>query len=317
MKMKIFSRCPGKIMLTALLLSAFLPTAKAQTISQVSPTRDTVNDFSSYDSIYGPYFNTYPGDATNGVGVFHASDTSVTPGGQHFVGAQSSCLQDSLITASATSLSVTGHVQMTGSGGVSMVDGNSGSASWLGYSRVTVSFNLDKPFNYSLQASTLFVTNQIELAPAAYLVLSRNQYPDVAAFGNSRHAGYTSLPAAGTSSGVLPAGSYTFHAEASESGGVDFIHSPTAENYFVSFTLTVTPVPQPPVITAFIPNGTGAFNLIWNAPQAGNYRVLSSTDLTAWSELIPSSARPSGLNTNVVSAITGSNQGFFRVEYLP
>ena len=317
MKTKILGLCPGKFILTALLLGAFLPAAKAQTISLYAPTRDTVNDLYSADSISGPYLNTYPGDATNDVGAFHVSDTSVTPGWQHLVGAQSTCLQDSLITASATSLSVTGQVQMTGSGGVGMVDGNSGSASWLGYSRVTVSFNLDQPFNYSLQASTLFVTNLIELAPAAYLVLSRAGYPDVAAFGNSRHPGYTSLPAAGTSSGVLPAGSYSFHAEASESGGVDFIHSPTAENYFVSFTLTVTPVPQPPVIMAFTPNGAGAFNLTWNAPQAGNYRVLSSTDLAAWSELIPSSARPSGLNTNAVSAIPVSNLGFFRVEYLP
>jgi hypothetical protein len=306
-----------EIILPVLLLAAFIPAASAQTIFLYAPSRDTVNNLSSGDSDYGPYFNTYPGASTNNVGAFYASNTSATPAGQHFVGAQCTCLQDSLITASATSLSVTGLVQVTGSGGVSMVDGKSGSASWLAYSRVSVSFNLDKPFSYSLQATTLFVTNLIELAPTAYLVLTRAGYPDVAVFGNSRQTGYTPGPPAGTNSGILPAGSYGFRAEAIESGGVDFIHSPTAENYFVSFTLNISPVPQPPVIAALTANGAGTFLLTWNAPQAGNYRVMSSTNLVNWNEYIPSASRPSGANTNSVNVLPGSSCGFFRIQYLP
>jgi len=316
--MKTTCACIKEIILPVLLLAAFIPAASAQTISLGATTRDTWNSLASGDSIYGPYFNSYSGDSTNDVGAFHASDTSVTPAGQHFVGAQSSCLQDSLITASATSLSVTGVVQMTASGGASFLDGNpAGEASWYGYSRVSVSFSIDKQFSYSLQASTLFVTNLVELAPTAYMVLTRAGYPDVAVFGNSRQAGYTPGAPAGTSSGILPAGLYGFHAEAIESGGVDPFHSPTAENYFVSFTLTVTYVPQPPGNVALTPNGAGTFLLVWNAPQAGNYRVMSSTNLTDWLEYIPAASRPSGPNTNTVNVIPGSSCGYFRIQYLP
>jgi hypothetical protein len=317
-KMKTICSYVKESILPVLLLAAFIPAACAQTIFQVSPTRDTYNSLASGDSTYGPYFNSYSGAYTNDVGAFYASDTSVTPAGQHFVSAQSSCLQDSLITASATSLSVTGVVQMTASGGASFLDGiPAGEASWYGYSRVSVSFSIDKPFSYSLQASTLFVTNLTELAPTAYMVLTRAGYPDVAAFGNSRQSGYTPGPPSGTSSGILPAGLYGFRAEAIDSSGVDPFHSPTAENYFVSFTLTVTYVPQPPGNVALTPKGAGTFLLIWNAPQAGNYRVMSSTNLTDWTEYIPVASRPSGPNTNTVNVIPGSSRGYFLIQYLP
>ena len=89
------------------------------------------------------------------------------------------------------------------------------------------------------------------------------------------------------------------------------------EHFLATFNLTVTYVPQPPDKVTFTPNGTGAFNLEWNAPQPGNYRVLSSTNLINWVEAIPAATWPYGLNTNTVSSIPGSNRGFFRVEYVP
>jgi hypothetical protein len=127
----------------------------------------------------------------------------------------------------------------------------------------------------------------------------------------------TAPSASGTSTGVFTNGTYYFIARVHSMTYVDPDHSPMSEHFLVTFNLTVTYVPQPPVIVAFTPNGTGAFNLVWNAPQPGNYRVLSSTNLIDWVETIPAAAWPSGLNTNTVNAIPGLGQGFFRIEYLP
>jgi hypothetical protein len=58
------------------------------------------------------------------------------------------------------------------------------------------------------------------------------------------------------------------------------------------------PIGANPDIAALTPNGAGTFLLTWSAPQTGNYRVLSSTNLTDWIQSIPAASRPSGPNTN-------------------
>src|ERR1039457_2572388 len=144
---------------------------------------------------------------------------------------------------------------------------------------------------------------------------------DIVAHGSAMQEGgvtfLTAPSASGTSTGVFANGTYYFIARVHSATYVDPFNTPMAEHFLVTFNLTVTYVPQPPDRVAFTPNGTGAFNLVWNAPQPGNYRVLSSTNLIDWVEAIPAAAWPSGLNTNAVSVIPGANRGFFRIEYLP
>jgi hypothetical protein len=171
----------------------------------------------------------------------------------------------------------------------------------------------------------LMNTNATETVPIAVVGLDHNgditaALPDIAAYGSITYpGGAASAPSAsGTNTGVFPAGTYYFIARVHSSSGVDTVNTPMAEHFLATFNLSVTYLPpQPPVITAFTPDGAGGFNLIWNAPQAGNYRVLSSTNLIDWAEAIPSAAQPTGLNTNAVSAFPASNAGFFRLEFLP
>jgi hypothetical protein len=307
--------------LSACLLLAAVNAAQAQLTLDI-PTRDVYQDFHSDDSHSGNYANTFPGASTNGLGLFSVNQVDSSPGWQTLVSATATCLQNSTISTSATSLSVTGQLQVSGSGSASQNQAlESGSASWLDYSRVQISFTITQPFNYSLQANTTLLTNALALAPSAFVAFGHASTflsnPDLALYGSSKIYHFAAPSTGGSNSGVLPAGAYAFRAECGESGGLDPSHSPTAENFAANFTLNVTIVPQPPVIMTLTPAGPGTFLLTWTAPQSGSYRVLSSTNLVDWSEYIAPATKSSGVNTNTVNLLPGSPQGFFRIQYLP
>ena len=323
MKTKTFD--PIKIILTGLSLLIFFPAAEAQNLTLQFPTqaRRVLIPFFADDSHGGSFSDTFVA-ITNVAGTFNIIGTEATPGNFDFCGAHCTASQDSTVTATATNLSITGQVEISSAGtAVSLQDG-SGAGVWSGLSEIFIGFTIDLPFTYSLQATTTMDTNLTETVPIAMAGISTggdssSSLPDVVAYGSMAFpSGVVTAPSAsGTNTGVLAAGTYYFIARVHSESSVDPVHSPMSEHFLVTFNLGVTYVPQPPVIMALTPNGAGAFNLIWNAPQPGNYRVQSSADLTTWSELIPVASLPIGLNTNLVSALTASNQGFFRVEYLP
>ena len=332
MKTKIFGLCPGKIILAAFLFTLFAPAAGAQNLTLIFPSdaRRVLIPFGSSDSHGGSYGDTFVA-ITNVAGAFNISGTVSTPGNYDFCGAHCTASQDSTITATATNLSITGQVEISSAGTAVNIEGQpsgngSGSASWAGLSEMFIGFTIDRYFTYSLQATTTMNTNSTETVPIAMVGLdhygdAETSLPDIVVYGSAMQEGggifLTAPSASGTNMGVFTNGTYYFIARVHSASYVDPDHSPMSEHFLVTFNLTVTYVPQPPDRVAFTPNGTGAFNLVWNAPQPGNYRVLSSTNLIDWVEAIPAAAWPSSLNTNAVSAIPGLGQGFFRIEYLP
>lgn len=330
METKIFSLYAGKIILAAFLFTIFVPAAGAQNLTLIFPSdaRRVLIPFGASDSHGGSYGDTFVA-ITNVTGAFNISGTESTPGNYDFCGAHCTASQDSIITATVTNLSITGQVEISSAGTAVIITGQpsgngEGSADWAGLSEMFIGFTIDRSFAYSLQATTTMNTNSTETVPMAYVGLDHygddaSSLPDIVAYGSAmKAAGFVTAPSAsGTSTGVFTNGTYYFIARVHSMTDVDPDHSPMSEHFLVTFNLTVTYVPQPPDRVAFTPNGTGAFNLVWNAPQPGNYRVLSSTNLIDWVEAIPAAAWPYGLNTNTVSAIPGSGQGFFRIEYLP
>ena len=325
MKTKIFSLCPGKIILSAFLLTISVLTADAQTLTLQFPSaaRRVLIPFYANDSHGGGYSDTFA-TFTNVAGAFNISGTESTPNNFDFCGADCTASQDSIITATATNLSITGQVEISSSGSAVSSQFGSGAASWAGLSEMFIGFTIDRYFTYSLQATTTMNTNLTETVPIAMVGISdqgdsSSGLPDILAYGSADLYGtiYTAPSASGTNTGVFTAGTYYIVARVHSMTSVDPLNSPMTEHFLATFNLTVTYVPQPPDKVAFTPNGTGAFNVVWNAPQPGNYRVLSSTNLIDWVEVIPSTAWPYGLNTNTVSAISGSNRGYFRVQYLP
>jgi hypothetical protein len=326
MKTKIYGLCLGKIMLAAFLFAIFAPAAEAQNLTLVFPTqaRRVLIPFYASDSHGGPY-QPFFAAITNVAGTFNISDTESTPASDFYVSAACTASQNSTITSTATNLSITGQVEISSSGSAVSSQLGSGAASWAGLSEMVIGFTIDRYFTYSLQATTAMNTNVTETVPMAYVGLDHNgdnasSLPDIVAYGSAMYPGgtfYTAPSASGTNTGVFTAGTYYFIARVHSMTDVDPANTPMSEHFLATFNLTVTYVPQPPDRVAFTPNGTGAFSVVWNAPQPGNYRVLSSTNLIDWVEAIPAAAWPYGLNTNTVNVIPGSGQGFFRVEYLP
>jgi hypothetical protein len=332
MKTKIFSLYAGKIILAAFLFTIFVPAAGAQNLTLIFPSdaRRVLIPFGASDSHGGGYGDTFVA-ITNVAGAFNISGTVSTPGNYDFCSAHCTASQNSTITSTATNLSITGQVEISSAGTVVSITGQpsgngSGSADWAGLSEMFIGFTIDRYFTYSLQATTTMNTNVTETVPMAYVGLDHygddaSSLPDIAAYGSRMSTGggtfLTAPSASGTNTGVFTAGTYYFIARVHSASSVDPVNTPMTEHFLVTFNLNVAYVPQPPDRVAFTPNGTGAFNLVWNAPQPGNYRVLSSTNLIDWVEAIPAAAWPYGLNTNTVNDIPGSGQGFFRIEYLP
>lgn len=57
--------------------------------------------------------------------------------------------------------------------------------------------------------------------------------------------------------------------------------------------------------------------LLWSAAATGQYRVLSSTDLSQWFQQVPAMVYAAGLNTTDVGPLRPSVSVFFRIEYVP
>jgi hypothetical protein len=322
-KTKILGLGPGKIILAAFLFTMFAPAAGAQNLTLPYEYRRVLIPFYASDSHGGPYQPLFVA-VTNVAGTFNISDTESTPASDFYVSAACTASQNSTITATATNLSITGQVEISSSGSAVSSQLGAGYASWAGLSEMTIGFTIDRYFTYSLQATTTMNTNATEIDPMAYVGLDNDgdpatSLPGIVAYGSMTSPGGvdTAPSASGTSTGVFTAGTYYLVARVHCETTVDPVNTPMADHFLATFNLTVIYVPQPPDRVAFTPNGTGAFNLVWNAPQPGNYRVLSSTNLIDWVEAIPAAAWPYGLNTNVVSTIPGLNRGFFRVEYMP
>jgi hypothetical protein len=330
--LKTNAHCPGPrlILLAAVLFPLLVPAARGQNLTLLQPAlyRRVLIPFYAYDNrpsssqSYQDQFTAI----TNIAGEINFSGIESTPVSFQDVSAACAATQDATVTATATSLSVTGQVEIASSGSAFSSQDTGGAASWTGLSEIIVGFSIDRSFTYSLSVATTMNTNATETFPTAYAGLDTSgdsavSLPNVVAYGALTVPGpqlLTAPSAGGTNTGVLAPGNYYFIARVHTASGVDSTSSPMSEHFLVAFNLSITyPPPQPPVITAFTPDSAGGFNLIWNAPQAGNYRVLSSTDLVAWSELIPAAAAPSGLNTNVVSATAGPGAAFFRIQYLP
>jgi hypothetical protein len=317
------------VLLVELMSLLFVSSAGAQnlTLNFQFPSRRILVPF--YATDYHPLFNGSYQDqfftSTNVAGTFNIDGTEATPFDFTDVSAACNASQNSTITATATNLSITGQVEISASGSVFSSHDSGGGGSWSGLSELYIGFTIDHPFAYSLQVTTAMNTNATETVPIAFAGLAHNGdnpsgLPDIVAYGSTTFPGDTATApsASGTSTGVFTNGTYYFIARVHSSSGVDEVNRPMSEHFLVTFNLSVTYIPpQPPGIVTFAPNGDGTFNLIWTAPQAGNYRVLSSTNLTDWAELVPAASELSGLNTNVVSAVSGSDQGFFRVEYQP
>ena len=318
MKTEIFSLYAGKIILAAFLFTLFAPAAGAQNLTLPYESRRVLIPFYAHDSHgadYQPNLSAY----TNVAGVFNISETASTPSDDFYVSAGCTASQNSTITATATNLSITGQMEISASGSAVNSQLGGGYASWAGLSEMLSGFTIDRYFTYSLQATTTMNTNATESVPIAMVGLSAygdsaSSLPEIVAYGSITYPGgvATAPSASGTNTGVLTAGTYYLVARVHSNSGVDADHSPMSEHFLVTFNLNVTYVPQPPDRVAFTPNGTGAFNLVWNAPQPGNYRVLSSTNLIDWVEVIPSAAWPYGLNTNTINC-----HSRFRPRFLP
>jgi hypothetical protein len=323
MKTKVFRLIFLKIIFPVFLILLSIPATDAQTLTLNSQFLDrrVLNQFYASDShggTYQPYFVAI----TNVDGAFNFSDTESTPVNFYYVSSSSTASQNSTIASTATNLSITGVEEISTSGSAVADMNGEGAGSWSDLSEMVIGFTIDHPFTYSLQVTTTMNTNSVESAPIAVAGIDNHgdveaSLPDIVAYGSMAYPGgsVATPSASGTSTGFLTNGTYYFIARVHSESFVNPDYTPAAEEFKVTFNLNVMYVPQAPVITAFKPNGLSTFNLIWNAPQSGNYRVLSSSNLITWSELIPAAAKPSGMNTNNVSA-NGASE-FFRIQYVP
>jgi hypothetical protein len=313
-----------KTVLAACLGTTLVSAARAQNLTTPYESRRVLIPFYASDS-HGGTYQPLLSATTNDTGAFDYSFTASTPDSFFYVSAGCTASQDSTITATATNLSITGQLEISSSGSAVNSQAGGGYASWAGLSEIVSGFTIDQPFTYSLQVTTSMLTNETETVPTAMVGISDDGdsgsgLPDILAYGSTVDTGGTAHvapSASGTSTGVFSNGTYYLVARVHSNSGVDADHSPMSEHFLATFNLTVSYLPpQPPVITAFTADGTGAFNLAWNAPQPGNYRVVSSTNLLDWIESLPSASYPAGANTNLFpgSAVGGV---FFRVQYLP
>lgn len=207
--------------------AAGLP-APAQTLTVTNRQRPVHQDTYRNDTIIGgggltQSFN--PPDAT-AAGSFNHSNSHADPGTYPLATASSSALHNSTITATPTTLDVTGSLQATTNLATGTSNGgfHSGSASAGMRSQVYVQFTIDAPFQFTLQATTIR-SNQTPPSRSSYVALGQNGTRSspgpsnpLYAFGESvgsagtNALGHTAATEAGTVSGVPPAGTYEFTA---------------------------------------------------------------------------------------------------------
>jgi hypothetical protein len=318
----------GGVLLAVLLGTNFPPATHAQTLTLV-PTvlqRTVFNNLVSFDSHHGNYIGPRFSAESDAAGPFVASDTESTPADDFYVSASNTASQDSTITATDDSLSIVGQLAITCSCTAVQTQNGEGSAIWPGIQAdLHCGFVFALPFSYSLKATTQLNASMLDTACTAMVGISdagveTTSLPNLVAYGSVMFPGGTDHAAlsGGTSTGILPAGRYYFIARVHSATTVEPKDSPVTEAFAASFVLTATAVPpQPPAIVALKSTGAGNFDLVWKAFQPGNYRVQTSADLGAWSELLPAAPRASGLNTNAVGTVAVPGAGFYRIEYLP
>ena len=151
MKTKIFSLYAGKIILATFLFTLFAPAAGAQPLTLPNEYRRVLNSL----FVTGPYGSSNFETDTNVAGSFNVSNTQSTPGFYPDISVASTALQNSTITATPTSLSVTGQVEISSSGSVFGL----ASASRTSLSEMVIGFTIDRYFTYSLQVTTTMNTN--------------------------------------------------------------------------------------------------------------------------------------------------------------
>ena len=132
------------------------------------------NSLYSGDAFGGPYWSSFPGAFNNTNGLFNVNDGESTPPAQQLVNAQGTSLLNSTISASATSLSVTGQLQASLAGTGTTVNGAGAAADWSSYSQVDITFTIDQPFSYSLQATTSQNRNVADQNSTAFVALGHS-----------------------------------------------------------------------------------------------------------------------------------------------
>ena len=301
----------------AALLAVCIPTANAQTLTLAGPVRIAQNALSSGDSLAGPFSSSSPTITSGNAGALSIRQDERTPASQTFLNVATTVAQDSTVTATSTQLHASGLLRLGISGSANLDQfGFGGSASWTLTTTMEFSFSIDQPFAYVLTATTSRPVAG-DLAPSAFVGLggSRDR-TSIGAFGSSSQWGVGASDA-GTFGGILPAGAYALSALAQSSSESTRTGSPISEEFTVSFTLDVTTIPQPLVTVTLAPDGPGLFQLKWDAPQAGVYRILFSSNLKDWTEYTPAATWPAGLNKVPVNVGPGGDLGFFRIQYLP
>jgi hypothetical protein len=248
----------------------------------------------------------------------HAYDNSFSIA---FASANNHIQQNSTISSTSTNLTINGAINYSAgfSGSGSPDDFNVRGVTYgLSASYFYARFIIDQPFAFSLNlnGSASFDCNVGGAGgPGAYIQLTGGAvnyqiYP-------VENGGQISI----TNNSILPAGDYQLQGQVGDTEGFD-VGSVGDFNYnasaSISFALSVTPVQTvaPPVINSLTPSSPGVYQLVWTAPQAGNYRVLSSPDLLNWSESISTASYTAGSNTNLVNAVSPST-GYYRLEFFP
>jgi hypothetical protein len=312
---------------TVFLLATIVQPALAQTIT-VTGASQFVNDDTSgeYDVGVGQDTGDQQIQTNLTSGTFNGSFSQTISGSLGSTHGYIS--QNTTITNNGTTLIISGTLNSLNSSSATADDmGDLGLGGSSPVSTFGVFFDLDQPFYYKLDVNisrsmTLTSDNPVGASSTAYLQFGNPGAGVGATYGWSDFFPDDLYPKAGTTNGVLPAGSCSievamdnsasFNGGATLAGNYSYDSSST-----ITFTLTVSQNNLlAPVITSFTPSLAGSYQLGWTAPQDGNYRIMSSPDLVNWSEAVSSASYSAGANVNLVDAVTDSNTGFYRVEYL-
>jgi hypothetical protein len=317
-----------KARLAVLILALASPALRSQTIvldgwqREIQARLTAQNDLGqSYDSgyVYTNLMDVTPGS--------YQQTNAFTVSGVALAGGNLGVGHDTSVDVSPTSLVVTGAVSVS-KYVMQMNDGTHfGGAGALGQCYASFLFRLNQPCNFTLVASTVHSPykspgtggNACE-SIVEFFGGVQNGFTIDTGFGQTYPQAVTpkTFPDSGTTTGVLQPGGYTLVVDAQDSSTLDpsFNSDSYTANRSVSFSLTVTVLPQAPTDLALTPAGTNTYQLTWTAPIDGTYRVLSSTNLVDWREYVSPTNLPAGPVTNQIVPLQGSSQSFFRVEAL-
>ena len=239
--MKLANPSIKSLILSALLLAAFLGTARAQTVSVQQPHRDAVvGGIQAVDAQEGgnvTVVGTNYDDINTDLGQFTNPETHRSSGADTSLAHSAATVyQDSTITLSPTNLQVTACLQDTANL-MTQVDPRPayGSAIAEVRSLLQLSIFTDAPLVFTLTATTTHVGNWPTIyQPTFTSYVSLSASADVKAEFGEISAG----PATGTTVVVLPAGGYDLYAAVRDDGAVDFSQS-ASDVRTVNFALSV------------------------------------------------------------------------------